>query len=85
VETYGLRYGDLKQMVRTSLEHSFFCLEPACGAIPTHSGHPVVACAAEMFAQDKPSENCQEFVQDSEKARKQWELERRFRVFEANH
>jgi adenosine deaminase len=84
VETYGLRYGDLKQMVRTSLEHSFL---PGASlwSDPDTFRHPVVACAAEMFAQDKPSENCQAFVQDSEKARQQWELERRFRVFEPNH
>jgi adenosine deaminase len=84
VETYGLRYADLKLLIRTGLEHSFLP-GPSLWSDPDIFRHPVAACVAEMFAQDKPSENCQAFVQDSEKAREQWELERRFRVFEAHH
>jgi adenosine deaminase len=33
---------------------------------------------------EKPSAACESFLQSSEKASQQWELERRFRVFEAS-
>jgi adenosine deaminase len=83
VETYGLHYADLKQMVRTSLEHSFL---PGASLWSDADGfkHLVTACARESFAQDQASESCAGFLQASEKAGQQWELERRFRAFEAN-
>ena len=56
VETYGLRYADLKQLVRTGLEHSFL---PGASlwSDPDTFQRPVAACAQEAFAQDKPSES----------------------------
>ncbi len=84
VETYGLRYGDLKLLVRTGLEHSFLPGASLWSDADVFKG-PVAACARETFTQDKPSENCAAFVQGSEKAGQQWELERRFRAFEASH
>ncbi len=84
VETYGLRYADLKQLVRTGLEHSFL---PGASlwSDPDAFRRPVAACAQVTVAQDKPAESCAAFLQTSEKAGQQWELERRFRVFEASH
>jgi adenosine deaminase len=84
VETYGLRYGDLKLLVRTGLEHSFLP-GTSLWSDPDLFKSPAAACARETFTQDKPSENCATLVQGSEKARQQWELERRFRAFEASH
>jgi adenosine deaminase len=84
VETYGLRYADLKQMVRTGLEHSFLPGATMWSDSDTFK-RPVAACAQESFAEDKPSEMCAEFVRTSEKAAQQWELERRFHVFESSH
>ncbi len=83
VETYGLHYADLKQMVRASLEHSFL---PGASLWSDSDGfkHLVTACARETFAQDQASQSCAGFVQASEKAGQQWELERRFRAFEAS-
>jgi adenosine deaminase len=83
VETYGLRYPDLKLIVRTGLEHSFLA-GASLWSDPDIFKRPVAACAQERFALDKPSELCAEFVRTSEKAGQQWELERRFRVFESN-
>jgi len=84
VETYGLTYADLKQMVRTSIEHAFLP-----GASLWHHrdsfGHPSSSCSQDVLGADKPSSGCAAFLQSSEKARQQWELERRFRAFESSH
>jgi len=82
VETYGLTYTDLKQMVRTSLEHSFL---PGASLWrePDVFIRTVSACAENSLGAEKPARSCAEFLQTSEKAKQQWELERRFREFEA--
>ncbi len=77
VLTYGLRYADLKEMVRNSLEYSF-----APGASywrdRTYRA-PAAPCAA------GPKTNaCQAFVKDNEKARLQVDLEQRFRTLESS-
>jgi adenosine deaminase len=84
VETYGLRYADLKQLVRTGLEHNFL---PGASlwSDPDIFKRYVAGCSQETFAQEKPLASCAAFVQGSEKAGQQWELERRFRAFEASH
>ena len=81
VETYGLHYADLKQMVRTSLEHSFL---PGNSLWQNEDSftQPVPACAHEKLGADKPSVSCAAFLKSSEKASQQWELERRFDAFE---
>lgn len=84
VETYGLKYGDLKQMARTSIEHSFL---PGASLWRDRDGFglSVSACSPDTLGDDKPSPGCAAFLQSSEKARQQWELERRFRAFESSH
>jgi adenosine deaminase len=81
VTTYGLHYLDLKQMVRTSFEHSFL---PGASIWnePDVFTHGVTACATDALGSDKPSADCATFLKSSEKAQQQWELERRFRSFE---
>ena len=83
-ETYGLRYAELKLLVRTGLEHTFL---PGASlwSDPDIFKRPVARCSQETFAQDKPSPTCAQFLQTSEKAGQQWELEHRFRAFEASH
>jgi len=83
VETYGLRYADLKLLVRTGLEHSFL---PGASlwSDPDIFKRPVQGCAREAFVKDEPSSSCAQFLRTSEKAGQQWELERRFRAFEAS-
>ncbi|HKW90137.1 MAG TPA: hypothetical protein VJN21_15405 [Candidatus Acidoferrales bacterium] len=83
VETYNLSYDDLKQLVRTSLEHSFL---PGASLwrVEDSFTRSVSACANDSLGAVKPSSRCAEFLQSSAKARQQWELERRFHAFEAS-
>lgn len=84
VETYNLSYVDLKQMVRTSLEHSFLAGE-SLWAEPDVFSHTVSACSHDALGADKPSSACADFLKSSEKAQQQWELETRFRKWESEH
>ena len=81
VETYGLRYDDLKKMVRAGLEHSFLPGSSLWSA-PDDFTRAVSACSSETRGAEKPSSGCALFLKNSAKAQQQWELERRFRAFE---
>jgi adenosine deaminase len=82
VQTYNLTYMDLKQMIRTGIEHSFL---PGAGlwAAPDKFTAPAAACRRETLGAEKPSASCASFLKSSEKAQQQWELERRFHTFES--
>ena len=82
--TYNLHYADFKQMVRDSLEHTFLPGE-SLWSKPEAFGHTVAACSAATLGDIKSSAACAAFLKQSEKAQQQWELERRFRVFEAEN
>lgn len=82
VQTYNLSYRDLKQMVRTGLEHIFLPGESLWRA-PDNFTQAVSACAKDSPGSEKPSSACSSFLKSSEKATQQWELERRFRQFES--
>jgi len=83
VESYDLHYMDLKQSVRTSLEHDFL---PGASlwASPDQFSSPVTACVRDQLGGEKPSVGCASFLKSSEKAQEQWELERRFHAFESS-
>jgi adenosine deaminase len=83
-ESYGLRYADLKLLVRTGLEHAFLA-GASLWTDPDVFKHAVAGCSQETFAEGQPSPSCAQFLESSEKAGQQWELERRFRAFEAGH
>jgi len=83
METYDLKYGDLKRMVRASLEHAFLG-GASLWKSPDDFTKSVAACANEAPGMEKPSAGCMEYLKGSEKAQQQWELERRFLAFEAN-
>ena len=82
VQTYGLTYHDLKQMVRTGLEHIFLPGESLWRAADSFA-QTVSACAKDSLGNEKPSSACASFLKSSEKAAQQWELERRFHEFES--
>jgi len=84
VETYGLTYADLKRLVRTSLEHGFL---PGVSLWRDEDvfTRTAEACSRDSLGAEKPSGSCGEFLKASERAREQWELERRFREFEAGY
>ncbi len=69
---FELGYDTLKQMARNSLGYSF---------LPGASLWSSQACDG----QTHPDTGCSAFLAGSEKAAMQWELERRFRAFEASH
>lgn len=79
---YHLTYADLKTLARTGLEHSFL---PGASlwAQPDAFDERAVACKGETTGAQNPSAGCKSFLDGSEKASAQWELERRFRDFEA--
>jgi adenosine deaminase len=80
-EDQHLSYVDLKQMARTSLEHAFLPGE-SLWAAPDDFRHRKPACAAPIAAASKPTEACLALLKGSERAAQQWEMERRFAIFE---
>jgi adenosine deaminase len=81
-ETYALSYADLKQMVRTGLEHSFLPGTSLWNSLDVFT-KTVSVCTDEKLGDEKPSTTCGSFLKSSEKAEQQWELERRFSAFES--
>jgi adenosine deaminase len=79
---YNLSYLDLKQLARTGMEHNFLPGD-SLWAAPDDFTSQTAACKGETPGADNPSQNCKAFLDGSEKAAAQWELERRFRSFEA--
>jgi adenosine deaminase len=78
---YHLSYQDLKQLARTGMEHNFLPGQ-SLWAAPDDFTTPVAVCKGQIFGSDKPTAGCKAFLDSSEKAAAQWELERRFRAFE---
>jgi adenosine deaminase len=81
-ETYALSYADLKQMVRTGLEH-IFLPGASLWREPDVFTKAAAACATDPLGAAKTSPGCTNFLNSNEKAGQQWELERRFKEFES--
>jgi len=79
---YHLTYRDLKQLVRTGLEHAFLPGASLWAAQDDFTA-PAAACKGQLLGSGKRTTTCKAFLDGSEKASAQWELERRFREFEA--
>jgi len=82
--SYNLTYPDLKQLARTGMEHNFLpgaSLWAAEDVFTAAAG----ACRTEALGVDEPSAGCKAFLDGSQKAAAQWELERRFRAFESKY
>ncbi len=82
VQTYDLHYPDLKQLVRTGIEHTFLPGQ-SLWAAPDKFTQPAPACAHDTLGSDKPTSACSAFLNSSPKAQQQWQLEDRFRQFES--
>ena len=78
---YKLTYADLKQMVRTGMEHTFL---PGSSLWTTPDAFflPATDCKGQLLGAEAPTAPCKAFLDASEKATAQWELEGRFRTFE---
>lgn len=91
VTTYHFTYRELKDMVRTGLEHSFLPGE-SLWQQPTYSEknpaetftRPAAACATQL-GQAEPKGKCADYLKGSEKGQQEWELEHRFKAYEASH
>jgi len=82
VETYdSISYRDLKRMARLSLEHSF--LPGVSLWADTKNFRMATACVASAI--EKPSSNCEKFLDGSERAKIQWGLEEEFAKFEKQY
>jgi adenosine deaminase len=79
---YHLSYQDLKQLARTGMEHNFLSGE-RLWAKPDEFTIAAAACKGIPAGAEKPAASCKAFLDGNEKAAAQWELERRFREFEA--
>jgi adenosine deaminase len=79
---FHLTYTDLKRMARTSLEHSFL---PGSSLWAQPDAFTTVnpACAAQLLGSENPSAKCLAFLNSSEKAAEQWQLEHRYQQFES--
>jgi len=78
VETYDLSYAELKRMARASLEHSFL---PGRNLWqPTESS--VAQCELDLRKPENPFPPCKAILDNSERARVQWQLEKAFAEFE---
>jgi len=82
VETYNLNYSDLKELVRTGLEHSFLAGQSLWRDQDDFRA-PTAACAHDALGAEHPKQACADFLKSSEKATQQWELESRFHQFES--
>jgi adenosine deaminase len=79
---YHLSYANLKQLARTGMQHSFLPGESLWAERDVFSA-PAPVCKGQILGGEKPSAGCKRFLDANEKAAAQWELERRFREFEA--
>jgi len=82
VETYGLKYSDLKRMARTSLAYSFLPGDNLWADLA--KGKKTSACAADRPSVKKLSARCEGLLSTSEKARSEWNLEKAFAEFESS-
>jgi adenosine deaminase len=80
---FNLSYLDLKSSARTSLEHSFL---PGASLWqqPDKFTQTVSACSGQPLGSANPNSKCMSFLQSSEKAAQQWELEHRYDLFESD-
>ena len=80
---FNLSYLDLKSSARTSIEHSFL---PGASLWqrPDIFTQTVPACAGQPLGAANPTPKCLSFLQSSEKAAEQWQLEHRYDQFESS-
>jgi adenosine deaminase len=80
---FSLSYLDLKKIARTSIEHSFLPGE-SLWTQPDDFRVIKPACRADRLGSDNPSKKCLDFLNSSERAAEQWQLEHRYQVFESS-
>jgi len=81
VQTYDLDYQTVKGISRNALQYSF--LDGAALFKNPKIGRLTESCSKGLPADIGDGSTCAEFISQSQKATIQWELERRFALFEA--
>ncbi len=82
--TYPLTYRDFKLMTRASIEHAFLPGDSLWQRFtPEHLDTPVPACRGQL-GNAEPRGACASLIHSSQRAQQEWELERRFHLFEAS-
>lgn len=78
---YHLSYADLKDLARTGMDHAFL---PGASLWAREDSfrEPAPACRGQLLGGERPAAACRAFLDKSEKAAAQWELERRFWEFD---
>ncbi|MFF2329189.1 MULTISPECIES: adenosine deaminase [unclassified Streptomyces] len=85
-KTYGLRYTELKDLARASLEYAFREGRSLWATDSTPSGYRLVAaCASNRPGAEHPSPRCARYLADNPKAATEWRQERAFAAFESRH
>jgi adenosine deaminase len=79
VQTYDLSYSDIKALSRNALAYSFLAGQNLFTGVREVQRNK--ACKQDRIGSD-PSQSCETFLADNEKARLQWQLEQRFKIFE---
>lgn len=82
-ETYKLTYAELKYFSRNALAYSFLAGKNLFQS--TRAAQYVSQCASSKPGEKPINSTCKKFLDANEKARWQWELEERFRDFEAGY
>jgi adenosine deaminase len=80
--SYHLSYAQLKMLARAGLEHDFLPGASLWAGEDVFT-EPAAACRGELLGGAHPRSGCRNFLAANQKAAEQWELERRFRAFEA--
>jgi adenosine deaminase len=80
---FNLSYLDLKTSARTSIEHSFLP-GTSLWQQPDNFNSTVAACAGQPLGAANPTPKCLSFLNSSEKAAEQWQLEHRYELFESS-
>ncbi|MFJ4525461.1 adenosine deaminase [Streptomyces sp. NPDC088810] len=84
--TYGLRYPELKDLARASLEYGFLPGASLWQEHPTTTGYrPVAACRSEHPGLPVRGAACRHLLAQSAKARLEWRQEADFAGFEQTH
>ncbi|MFE7353081.1 adenosine deaminase [Streptomyces sp. NPDC057543] len=84
--TYGLRYTELKDLARASLEYAFRNGRSLWASGSAPSGYRLVAaCTDNRPGTAHPSTRCARYLADNPKAATEWRQETAFATFESRH
>lgn len=81
ITTYGLRWDQVKLLIRTSLDQAFI-QGNGLWRVPGDYGRRVDACVTDLPSENALSPDCDAYLQANDKASEQWRLEKRLATFE---